>query len=90
MYPNSSESEMRASLANNKNYLDKNPENLIEILTFDGNIKVYSYLIRKEKVYANPPTLHYLAIFHSQRDDKVIGWARMRTSGDADTLRDKF
>jgi len=90
MYPNSNEEQMRASLANNKNYEYQTPENLIDILTFDGNIKVYSYLIRKDKVYANPPTLRYLAIFYNQKEDKIIGWAQMRTSGDIDSLRDKF
>ncbi len=89
-YPNFNEEKMRASLTNNKIYEEIIPENLIDILTFDGNVKVYSYLIFKKKTYANPPTFHYLAIFLNKKEDKVIGWGRMRTSGDVDTWRNKF
>jgi len=90
MYPNHDENEMRASIHNNKHYNFRNPADLIDRLTFDGDTKVYSYLIRREKVYANPTYVHYVAIFYNHKEDKVIGWAQIEVSGDVDTWDDKF
>ena len=90
MYPNATETMMRATLWNNQHFESRNPENLIDQLTFDGNIKVYSYLIKREKVYANPTFVDYLAIFHNQKEDRVIGWAHLKIAGDVDTWHDVF
>ncbi len=90
VYPNSSEEETRGSFIGNNHYELKFPENVIDTLTFDGNSKVYSYLIRREKIYANPTSIDYVAVFYNQKEDKVLGWAHMRESGDVDTWGDKF
>lgn len=90
MYPNANESRMRGTLWNDKHYESFYPKDLIDKLSFDGNIKVYSYLIRREKVYANPTFVDYIAVFHNQKEDKVIGWAHLRVAGDVDTWPDKF
>ncbi len=90
MYPNSNENEMRATLTHDQHYELREPANLVDLLTFDGNMKVYSYLIRKKKIYANPPLVDHLSVFYDQKEDKVIGWGHLRTSGDIDSWRDKF
>lgn len=90
MYPNFDADEMRATLAYDQHYEYKYPKNLIDLLTFDGDIKVFSYLIRKKNTYANPPVIDHLAVFYSQKQDKVIGWGHLTTSGGVDTWRDKF
>lgn len=90
MYPNADEKMMRATLWNNQHYESLHPDNLIDKLTFDGNVKVYSYLIREKKIYANPPLIDHVSVFYNQNEDKVIGWGHLRTSGDIDSWRDRF
>ena len=54
VYPNSTEEKTRASFIGNNHYEYRNPENVIDLLTFDGNTKVLSYLIRREKNLRQP------------------------------------
>jgi hypothetical protein len=90
VYPNSNESKTRAVMWNDQHWESIYPKDLIDQLTFDGNTKVYSYLIKREKVYANPVSIDYLAVFYNQNADKVIGWGHLRTSGDVETWDDRF
>lgn len=91
VYPKSTEAETRASVWNNQHYEFVYPEDLItKRLTFDGNIKVYSYLIKKEKKFAVPVTIDYLSIFLNRKEDQVIGWAHIRMDGEVNTWDDKF
>lgn len=54
------------------------PKNLIDRLTFDGNIKVYSYLISKKKKGLFDDYT-YAAIFYDTTNDRVIGKAIIST-----------
>jgi hypothetical protein len=90
LYPNSSEQEMRRTFSDNEVYEDLYPKDLIERVTFTGNIKVFSYLIRERMTFANPVIVYYAAIFYDESNDRVIGWARMSKSGDIGTWNEKF
>lgn len=90
MYPNSSEEKMRATLWNHQHFEQIHPNNLIDLLTFDGSINVYSYLIRKEKVYANPTFVDYIAVFFDRSTNKIIGWGQLKVAGDVETWPDSF
>jgi hypothetical protein len=89
MYPNSTEDQMRDSLQPDSGER-VHPNNLISQLTFDENIKVYSYLISKKKAFAAPPQIDYLAVFYSQKEDKVLGWGQFKTMMEPRVWRDTF
>jgi hypothetical protein len=90
LYPNTAESRMKGIFRHDKKYERLHPEDLIDKLTFDGNIKVYSYFVREERAFANPTTTHYLAVFHNQVEDKVIGWGLFSTHREPRIWDDKF
>jgi len=91
VYPKSTEEETRASVWGDQHYEFVYPEDLIaKQLSFDGNIKIYSYLIKEKRKFANPISIDYLAVFYNVREDKVIGWAHMQTLGEASGWSEKF
>lgn len=89
--PGSDESETRAAVSSNKLYESIFPKDLIdEKLTFDGNIKVYSYLIEEDRAFANPISVEALFVFVDQKKDQVIGWADIRGLVEVRLWRDFF
>jgi hypothetical protein len=77
-YPGRTEKETRAAVWNHNTYVFVQPQNLVtEQLSFDGTVKVFSYLIKEERRYANPVYVDALAVFVDVRKDKVIGWAHL-------------
>ena len=91
LYKNSTEVQTMSAVWNDHTYKFVYPEELVtKQLTFDGDLKVYSYLIKEEKSFAVPVVIHYLAVFYSQKEGKVIGWAQMEKMGEARTWTDKF
>lgn len=89
-YPNATERNMRDSFSKDVYYDSLYPKEVFESVTFDGNTKVFSYLIRKQLNWPNGWIIHYIAIFYDKKYDKVIGWAKIRTYGEANTWRDNF
>ena len=91
LYRDSTEQQTRAVVWNEQRYEFVVPEDLItKRLTFDGSVNVYSYLIKETRRFANPVTIDYLAIFYSQKEGKVIGWAQMEAAGEVRIWGDKF
>ena len=80
-YPNHSENSTRGSIWTDNSYVDIQPEKeIINKFTFDGNTKVYSYLISTESNWPNNDIIHYVAIFYDRTLDKIIGKAIIRTT----------
>jgi hypothetical protein len=91
IYPNSTEEKTRAAVWSGQEFKFVYPEDLIaKRLTFNGDVKVYSYLVKEKRKFAVPISIEYLAIFYNKRDGKVIGWAQIRTVGEASGWNDKF
>ncbi len=79
VYPGRTEQETRAAAWNYRSYESVDPKNLItEILTFDGSVKAYSYLIKEERRFANPIDVEALFVFYDQKKGQVVGWADVR------------
>jgi hypothetical protein len=90
-YPGSTEQETRAVAWSTKTNVLVFPENLItEQLPFDGSIKVRSYLIKRDKMFAVPVVLDYLAIFYNKETEKVVGWAHLREMGEVKDWPEEF
>ena len=91
-HPDSTEKEMKSSFWRDNTYEDIQPskKEVITALTFDGNTKVYSYLIDTESNWPNNEIIYYVAIFYDQKNDKVIGKAVMRTTIAIHNWEDKF
>ena len=91
-YGTATERETRSSIWRNNTYEDIQPEKkiLIPSLTFDGNTKVFTYLINKESAWPNGHHFYYVAIFYDKLNDKVIGKAIMATSDYPENWSEKF
>jgi hypothetical protein len=81
-YGSSSEQHMRGSLTHNKSWKDRQPKDLIDHLTFDGNIKVYSYLIKEEHKWPDYIYTYYIAVFYNENEDRVMGKAILSTDAE--------
>lgn len=90
LYQNSREDDMRDSFKHDKTYNDLYPKDLLDKVTFEGNIIVYTYLIRKKSIWPNGLIIEYVAIFYDKKDGKVIGRAEMSKWGEARTWGEKF
>ena len=86
------ENEMRGSFWSNKSYEDIQPQKkiLIPSLTFDGNTKVFTYLVDVESNWPNNKIIYYVAIFYDKLNDKVIGKAIMSGTEDPIHWTEKF
>lgn len=89
-YPNISDSSMRTSLLKDHYYDDLYPKTLFENISLDGNVKVFSYLIKKELNWPNGWIVSYVAIFYDKKSGKVIGWGKISTYGKASTWQNNF
>ena len=63
---------------------------LIPSLTFDGNTKVFTYLVDVESNWPNNKIIYYVAIFYDKLNDKVIGKAIMSGTEDPIHWTEKF
>ena len=92
VYGSIGENETRGSIWSDKHYEDVQPgiEILVPSLTFDGNTKVFTYLINKESAWPNGHHFYYVAIFYDKLNDKVIGKAIMATSDYPENWSEKF
>ncbi len=89
-YPNATDGIMKSSLFKDHVYDDLYPKDIFESVTFDGNVKVFSYLIKKRLNWPNGWIVYYVTIFYDSKSNKVIGWAKIGTYGEANTWRDNF
>jgi hypothetical protein len=72
--PGITEEQSRA-ISSSQGFEEVHPEDLVtKQLVFDGNTKVYSYLVKTVKKFANPDRTTYIAVFVDQKTDRVIGW----------------
>jgi hypothetical protein len=72
--PGITEEQSRA-ISSSQGFEEVHPEDLVtKQLVFDGNTKVYSYLVKTVKKFANPDRTTYIAVFVDQKADRVIGW----------------
>ena len=90
MYSNSDEEDMRHTLLNYIRYKNLSSKGIFSKVTFDGNTKVFSYLIKQELNWPNGWLVDYVAIFYNNKDDKVFGWAKIVAYGKAKTWGDTF
>ncbi len=89
-YPNISDSSMRDSLLKDSYYGDLYPKNVFENINLDGNIKVLSYLIRKQLNWPNGWLVDYIVVFYDKKSDKVIGWGKIKSYDESSTWEDNF
>ena len=72
--PGITEVQSRA-ISSSQGFEEVHPEDLVrKQLVYDGNTKVYSYLVKTVKKFANPDRTTYIAVFVDQKTDRVIGW----------------
>lgn len=91
LYPNATETEMRSTFTHDQQYEYLEPEDLFQRqVSFDGNIKVFSYLIKESHKFAAPVVIDYLAIFYAQKEDKIIGWGHLQTMGEVESWGERF
>ena len=91
VYPKLTESQTRAILWNDRHYDYLNPQDLItDQMVFNGDVKVYSYLVHKESSWPNGWNTHYVVIFYNYKKDKIIGWAKMSTMIEPRLWNDQF
>ncbi|MBL0350917.1 MAG: hypothetical protein IPP68_11180 [Elusimicrobia bacterium] len=90
VYPNRSVKEMKGIIGPHDPSEWCYPETLGDQLRFDGNEKVFSYLIHKKYVFANGWFFDYLAVFYDQKNDKVVGWGFFHEIGKPETWNDNF
>lgn len=89
-YPNFTESMMKSSLTTNQLYGDLCPKNIFEHVTFDGNVKVFSYFIERQSSWPNGWLTHYVCIFYSEKDNKIIGWGKTASMANPSIWRERF
>ena len=61
---------------NNKSYESVYPKDLFKNLSFDGNLKVENYFVKKTPNWPNGWNVYYISIFYDQKNNKVMGWGR--------------
>lgn len=86
------ENDARGSIWSDNTWEDVQPgiEILVPALTFDGNTKVYNYLVDTESQWPNNKVIYYVAIFYDKLNDKVIGKAIMSCDQDPAGWSEKF
>ena len=90
-YGTLSESVTRGTIWSDNTYEDIKPNmEILHQFTFDGNTKVYSYIINKSYNWPNGDQIYYIAIFYDKKADKVIGKAIMYTTLSIQHWGDKF
>lgn len=90
VYPNRTVEEMRGKIGPDNPMEWWYPKTLAGQFRFDGNEKVYSYLIQKKYVFANGWFFDYLAVFYDPKTDKVIGWGFFHELGKPETWDERF
>ena len=86
------ENETRSFIWSNNTWEDVQPDKelVIRSLTFDGNTKVFTYLVDVESNWPNNKIIYYVAIFYDKLNDKVIGKAIMSGIDDPIHWSEKF
>lgn len=90
LYPNTTEEKMRSLIGPDNPEEYWYPKDLANRLSFDGKIKVYSYLVKNKYVFANGWFINYLAVFFDKEKDSVVGWGYFKTIGEPRTWDTKF
>ena len=73
----STEEKERRSLLRKKEYYDSlYPENLFDKISLTGDVKVYSYYVRKTLAWPNGWDIQYIMVFYDEKNNKIIGWGK--------------
>lgn len=72
-----SEASTRQFLKQNTSMQQTNPSNLLDVISIDGSVKVFSYHTKTKSKWPNGWTVHFIAVFYDTKNDKVLGYTKM-------------